>query len=76
MCHPGKWGTKLRRRAAGDGSRWIDWDPTGLHGGYMDRRMHKGLQRKSPQPLDFIGAGCRTRTRHLMITNQLLYLMS
>lgn len=23
-----------------------------------------------------IGAGCRTRTRHLMITNQLLYLMS
>lgn len=24
----------------------------------------------------FIGAGCRTRTRHLMITNQLLYQMS
>jgi len=23
-----------------------------------------------------IGAGCRTRTRHLMITNQLLYQMS
>ena len=23
-----------------------------------------------------LGAGCRTRTRHLMITNQLLYLMS
>lgn len=24
----------------------------------------------------FIGAGCRTRTRYLMITNQLLYQMS
>ncbi len=31
---------------------------------------------RSAQSIDSIGAGCRTRTRHLMITNQLLYLMS
>lgn len=29
------------------------------------------------RPVDIsLGAGCRTRTRHLMITNQLLYQMS
>jgi hypothetical protein len=28
------------------------------------------------EPLVRFGAGCRTRTRHLMITNQLLYQMS
>ncbi len=28
------------------------------------------------QPIEFIGAGCRSRTRDLLITNQLLYRLS
>ncbi len=32
--------------------------------------------RKTSRPFVQFGAGCRTRTRHLMITNQLLYQMS
>ncbi len=35
-----------------------------------------GLNEKQPLNPACIGAGCRTRTRHLMITNQLLYQMS
>lgn len=36
----------------------------------------KGVTEKFRNPFFGFGAGCRTRTRHLMITNQLLYQMS
>ncbi len=51
----------------------------------MDAKKQKTPQNQRSygvfwSPLDIsgwmFGAGCRTRTRHLMITNQLLYQMS
>lgn len=39
-------------------------------------KKKKGVTEKFRNPFFGFGAGCRTRTRHLMITNQLLYQMS
>ena len=46
-----------------------------------DFKRNSWLTKDKPQPgrlgfNDYFGAGCRTRTRHPMITNHVLYLMS
>jgi hypothetical protein len=57
------------------GSRPVSRQDDGF-GNAKARLKTSGLRANGPQrPVD-IGAGCRTRTRHLMITNQLLYQMS
>jgi hypothetical protein len=44
--------------------------------GLLLRQKAKSPTMKAGLFTQYVGAGCRTRTRHLMITNQLLYLMS
>jgi hypothetical protein len=40
------------------------------------RGPDRNVEQFSSQSFDFIGAGCRIRTRDLLITNQLLYQLS
>jgi hypothetical protein len=58
-------------------------DQIGVQMGYKPEELipnsKKGLHADARNPLFFLlysGAGCRFRTGHLMITNQLLYQMS
>ncbi len=52
------------------------WNTKGVQEDYGTAENEKGLALVKALTLSMTGAGCRTRTRHPMITNQVLYLMS